>query len=106
MRSMKAFRRLAWAFGLAAALLLGQQLASLHDLKHATEQLTQKDSKPGSNTCDQCAACAQLSGAASVTPPALPVACATHEPAVAQVAQDADSAPLISFRSRAPPTLL
>jgi hypothetical protein len=106
MRSMKAFRRLAWAFGLAIALLIGQQVAALHDLKHATEQLTQKDTKPGSNTCDQCFACAELSGAVGATPPQLPADCAAPVQVDATLARGAASAPLLAFRSRAPPILL
>jgi hypothetical protein len=103
---MKAFRRLIQGFFLAAALLFGQQAAALHDLSHATEQLSQKDAKPGSSTCNECAACAQLSGAATVTPPAVPVDGATHALFAVPLAQDAACAPLLAFRSRAPPVLL
>jgi hypothetical protein len=97
---------LARALGLVAALLFGQQLVVLHDLTHASEQLSRKDGKPGPATCDQCFACAQLSGAVGATPPVLPIDCAGHPRADAHFAQDAASAPLLAFRSRAPPTLL
>lgn len=103
---MKRTRLIALAIGLAAALLFGQQAAVLHDLAHAKEQLTQKDSKPSSSTCDQCAACAQLSGAVGAAPPALPVDCATHAQFDVSLAQGEASAPLLAFRSRAPPTIL
>ncbi len=103
---MKAFRRLAQGLLLAAALLFGQQAAALHDLSHATEQLSQKDAKPGSSTCDQCATCAQLAGGATATPPTLPVDDAAPVQVAASLARDAASAPLLAFRSRAPPVLL
>jgi hypothetical protein len=104
---MKAFRRLIQGFFLAAALLFGQQAAALHDLAHATEQLSQKDAKPGSNTCDQCATCAQLSGGgAAATLPTLPLDDAAPVRVAAALARDIASAPLLAFRSRAPPVLL
>ncbi len=104
--SMTRFLNLVRAFGLVAALLVGQQLVVLHDLTHAHEQLSRKDGKAGSSTCDQCFACAQLSGAVGATAPAFPAGQACHAQAVATLAEDAASTPLLAFRSRAPPTLL
>lgn len=103
---MAGFLPLIRALGLVAALLFGQQLVVLHDLTHANEQLSRKDGKTGSPTCDQCFACAQLSGAVGPTPLVLPAGCAGHTPSEALLEQDAASAPLLAFRSRAPPTLL
>jgi hypothetical protein len=100
------FRRLALAVWLAAALLTAQQAAALHDLGHAKEQLSQKDAKPGSITCDQCFACAELSGAVGATPPVLPPHCASHARFDVSLAQDVAAAALLAFRSRAPPILL
>jgi hypothetical protein len=104
---MRHLGRLARAIGLAAALLLGQQAAALHDLAHAKEQLSQKDAKPGSTTCDQCFACAELSGAMGTTPPALPAGCASATRFDVSLARGVAAAPLLlAFRSQAPPSLL
>ncbi|MGZ5035196.1 MAG: hypothetical protein ACXWG1_18575 [Usitatibacter sp.] len=104
---MTPIRRIASVLWLALALLVGQQAAALHDLGHATEKLSHKqDSKPASTTCDQCFACAELSGAIGATLPSLP--CVEGAPVQAAVSLDAgvDTAPRLAFRSRAPPTLL
>jgi hypothetical protein len=100
------FRRLAQAIWLAAALLTAQQAAALHDLAHAKEQLSQKDAKPGSTTCDQCFACAELSGAVGATPPTLPLDCASPAQFDVSLARGLAIAPLLAFRSQAPPILL
>ncbi|HEY4998990.1 MAG TPA: hypothetical protein VII36_07600 [Usitatibacter sp.] len=104
---MNSIRRFTTAFWLAFALLVGQQVAALHDLGHATELLSHKQgSKTPPATCDQCFACAQLSSAVGVTPPVLPVVAAGIP--VGCFARDATIriAPRLAFRSRAPPTLL
>jgi hypothetical protein len=100
------FRRLALALWLAAALLAGQQAAALHDLAHAKEQLSQKDAKSGWTTCDQCFACAELSGAVGATPPVLPAGCASAAQFDVSLARGVAAAPLLAFRSQAPPKLL
>ena len=104
---MNAPRRIAAAFWLALALLVGQQAAALHDLGHATERLAHhQDSKTSPASCDQCFACAELSSAVGVVPAVLPqvsagvpVTCFVHDEAVF-------AAPRLAFRSQAPPTLL
>ena len=96
---MKRLRHFAFAIGLAAALLFGQQVVVLHDLAHAKEQLSSKEAKPGSSTCEQCFTCAQLSGAVGASPPTLPVDCASHAQFDVLLAKDAVSAPLLAFRS-------
>jgi hypothetical protein len=104
---MRPIRRLATILWLALALLVGQQAAALHDLGHATGQLSHKqDSTPGSSTCDQCFACAQLAGAVGTTPPSFGALDASHAPAQCILRQGVDSAPRLAFRSRAPPVLL
>jgi hypothetical protein len=104
---MKPIRRLATVLWLALALLVGQQAAALHDLGHATEKLSQKhDSKPGSSTCDQCFACAELSGAVGTTLPTLPALDAAHAQCARPIEQGVAVAPRLAFHSRAPPTLL
>jgi hypothetical protein len=103
---MRVSLRLVRALLFAATLLAGQQVAALHDLAHAKEQLSQKDAKPGSSMCGQCAACAQLAGGAAATAPELPPNDATHVQFAVSLAQDAACAPLLAFRSRAPPILL
>jgi len=100
-------RRFASAFWLALALLAGQQAAALHDLGHATGQLTQKhDSKPAPSKCDQCFACAELSGAVGVTPPGLPIVFAGSQCFSFAFERASSCATRLAFRSRAPPALL
>jgi len=102
---MKALRRLGFALWLALALVAGQQAALLHDLGHASEKLTQKDSKPAPSKCGECFACAQLAGGGPPTVATVPpVACGIESfIAVEQVA--VASAPL-AYHAQAPPTLL
>ena len=104
---MNPARRLVSVLWLALALLVGQQAAALHDLGHATGQLSHKqDSRPGSSTCDECFACAQLAGAVGATPPALHVLDASHAPAQCALPRGVEAAPRLAFRSRAPPVIL
>ncbi|MFZ3323056.1 MAG: hypothetical protein WA190_11840 [Usitatibacter sp.] len=98
--------RLVRAFLLAVALFAGQQAVVMHGLEHAIDQLTQKDAKPGPGTCDQCFTCAELSGAVGSAPLQLPVDCATPVQAGVPLARDAEPAPRLAFRSRAPPIVL
>ena len=104
---MKPIRRIALALWLALALLVGQQAAALHDLGHATGQLSHnQDSKTAPATCDQCFACAELSGAVGVTMPVLAVIAACTPPAAEPVVPGAAIPARLAYRSRAPPTLL
>lgn len=99
--------RTASAFWLALALLVGQQAAALHCLKHATEQLSQKkDSRHLPSTCDKCFACAELSGAAAATMPVVPLVAAASPPSPATVDACAASAAGLAYRSQAPPAIL
>lgn len=104
---MTRLRRIASAFWLALALLVGQHAAALHGLAHATEQFTQKkDSQHTPATCDKCFACAELSSAAAATVPSLPVVAAGGHLLLALLEPGASPAARLAFRSRAPPTLL
>jgi hypothetical protein len=86
---------------------VGQQAAALHDLGHATEKLSHKqDSKPVSSTCDQCFACAELSGAIGATLPSVPCVEASPVQVAASLERGVAVAPRLAFRSRAPPALL
>lgn len=101
---MRAARHFYTAFLLALALALGQYAGLLHGLGHATEQLSHKPGTPAKVACDECFACAQLSGA----PPSIP---AVHEPAHHPEAHPilhdlaASLAATVVFHSRAPPVL-
>jgi len=102
MKQLRTFGFLLW---LALALVVGQQALLLHDLAHASEKLSQKDSKPAPAKCDQCFACAQLAGGAPATVPTVPaVTCGID--GVAHVEQVALAAALLAYRSQAPPVLL
>jgi hypothetical protein len=104
---MRPIRRLASILWLAVALLVGQQAAALHDLGHATGQLKHtQDSKTPPASCDQCFACAELSGAVGVTVPVLPAVAACTPRAADPVSPGVASAALLAYRSRAPPALL
>jgi hypothetical protein len=103
---MNRIRRIASVFWLALALLIGQHAAALHDLGHATEQFSQKkDSRHAPASCDKCFACAELTGAVGVTPPAVPVVVTSNHVSSAVLELCAPAAARLAFRSRAPPTL-
>ena len=102
---MKHLRRLGFALWLALALVAGQHAALLHDLGHATEQLSQKqDSKPASAKCDKHFASTQLVGAATGGVVIPPVECETV--AFAFLAKPAGARHTPAYRSQAPPVLL
>jgi hypothetical protein len=66
---MKLSRAIFFPLLLAFALLFAQQAGATHALHHAFEDLTQHQEDkqaPHSNTCEQCAACAQLGSALNV----------------------------------------
>src|SRR5258706_12754791 len=103
---MRSIRRIASIFWLALALLVGQQAAALHDLGHATGQLSHKqDSKTPPGSCDQCFACAELSGAVGVTVPDVPVVAACTPRAAQPLDHGVASPARLAYRSRAPPAL-
>ena len=104
---MRSIRRLASILWLALALLVGQQAAALHDLGHATGQLTHKqDSNTAPASCDQCFACAELSGAVGITVPDVLVVAACTPRAAEPLDQSVASPARLAYRSRAPPALL
>jgi hypothetical protein len=100
-------RRIALALWLALAVLVGQQAAALHDLGHATQQLSQKKESPHAPTsCDKCFACAELSGAMLATAPGVPVVAAGNHVSFTVPDLGVQYAPRLAFRSRAPPFVL
>jgi hypothetical protein len=104
---MTRFTRIASAFWLALALLLGQQAAALHALTHATEQLSQKkDSQHLPASCDKCFACAELSGAVGPSIPSIAVLDCDASVHHAFAERLAASAPRLAYRSQAPPSTL
>jgi hypothetical protein len=104
---MRRLRHLGFLLWLALALALGQQAALLHDLAHATGQVSHKqDSKPAPSKCDECGLFAEFSGAASAQAVAAPFVAAASPRAVFLREQSASIAPRLAFLSRAPPTLL
>ena len=102
---MKSLRRLAFALAVALALLFGQQAAALHDLGHAVNQISHKGSAPAS-TCDQCFACAQLSGAVGTSLPVVPEVALERGAPVDCSREGFVAAPRFAFLSRGPPALL
>ena len=102
---MKALRRLGFALWLALTLVVGQQAALLHDLGHASEKLTQKDSKPAPSKCDECFACAQLAGGAAATLPTVPpVSC--DVPVFAFTPRAVAATTRLAYHAQAPPVSL
>jgi hypothetical protein len=87
-------RRILFAFFVAAALLLGQQAAAAHDLKHAGDQR---------HLCEQCFLAAQLSGGLATHIPAPPPVQAEHVDALPHAQIVHGLALRLSYRSRAPP---
>lgn len=102
---MKALRSIAICLWLAAVLVVGQQLAALHDLSHATEQLSKKG-KPANQPCELCVACAGMTGAPGAHMPTVSMPACAAEGVPEHRAEGAQPAPFLNFRSRAPPTLL
>ena len=104
---MRPIRRLASIFWLALALLVGQQAAALHDLGHATQRLLHKqDSKTPPVSCNQCFACAEISGAVAITVPDVPVVVSCPPRAADPVTHGVAFPARLAYRSRAPPSLL
>ena len=103
---MKYLRSLAICLWLAAILVVGQQLAALHDLSHATEQLSRKEGKPAGPLCEQCVACAGMTGAPGAHVPAVPEPECVAERVPQFCAEAHQPALFLNFRSRAPPTLI
>ena len=103
---MKSLRRIVFVFAVALAVVFGQHAAALHDLGHAANQIAHKGSVPGNSTCDQCFACAQLSGAVGTSLPVVPEM-RLPEPLPAEPAcEGIRAAPRFAFLSRGPPALL
>lgn len=102
--SVNRLRHLLLASGIALAVLFGQHAAALHDLAHATAQLGDKGGKLPA-PCDQCFACAQLSGGATATPPAIPLFAVLGSTATMTRVAPVFTAQRVAFRSRAPPVL-
>jgi hypothetical protein len=100
---MKRARSLLLAVALGLALLVGQQAAARHDLRHAAEDRASHDGVPGSHTCPDCLFCAALAGAigtAFVDPPPVDVA---RLPVLVQRPRGRHCATFVAFDSRAPP---
>lgn len=103
---MKRFRTFGFALWLALAVLVGQQAAALHDLGHATSEISQDEGTPsGSSPCEEHFLYAQFSGVvgASASIPAV----SADEIAATWVIQAFAPAPIrLAFHSRAPPDIL
>jgi hypothetical protein len=103
---MKTARRLYLALLLAAALLVGQQAAMLHELGHATQKIaSEKGSTPASHSDEECFLSAQLCGGAAVTLPVCLAAVITAFDPPAPPARSASLRPRAAFQPRAPPVL-
>jgi len=101
---MRPFRHFGFALWLALLLVVGQQAGLLHGLTHANEQLTHKPGTPAKVACDQCFACAQLSGSAScVQTPGVVHAHAIAPRSFSEIL--AENFTHLVFHSRAPPVL-
>jgi hypothetical protein len=103
---MKHLRTIAICLWLAAVLVVGQQLAALHDLSHATEQLSKKGGTPANPVCEQCVACAGMTGVPGAHVPTVPEPACTTESVPQYCAEGTQPEPFLNFRSRAPPTLI
>jgi hypothetical protein len=85
-------------------MLLGQELAVLHDLAHSTARLSQPhDSTPAQTLCDLCALGAQAGGTGGTAFPEVRLV-RVRAVAAAMPAEPADpSQPRFAFLSRGPP---
>ena len=102
---MRSSRRILFAFAVALALLFGEQAAALHDLGHAVDQIAHKGSAPGS-PCDQCFACAQLSGAVGTSLPVVPDAPLERGAPIERSRPAFFALARFAFLSRGPPALI
>ncbi|HEX3096979.1 MAG TPA: hypothetical protein VHQ02_04635 [Usitatibacter sp.] len=102
---MKSSRRILFALAVAVALLFGEQVAALHDLGHAVDQIAHKGSLPAS-PCDQCFACAQLAGAVGTSLPVIPTVPLERGAPIERPSTGIFAAPRLAFLSRGPPLLL
>jgi hypothetical protein len=102
---MKSSRRILLALAVGLALLFGEQAAALHDLGHAVDQVAHKGSVPGS-PCDQCFACAQLSGAVGTTLPVVPAVPLERGAPIERARPGIFASPRLAFLSRGHPALL
>lgn len=103
---MHPLRRILLACSFGLALLFAQQAAALHDLGHAVDRIEHKSPLPFGATCDQCFACAQLSGAVGATLPAIaPVLLPDGAPRDVACAS-ATAEQRFAFLSRGPPAHL
>ncbi len=96
-------RRFGLALGVAAALVLGQQAAVLHELGHATSQIASKGGKPVSPVCDECFVFAPFFGAVGASAAQVAIVPLGTIIAAEEALASLDTAPLLAFRSRAPP---
>jgi hypothetical protein len=102
---MKSSRRILLALAVGLALLFGEQAAALHDLGHAVDQIAHKGSAPTS-PCDQCFACAQLSGAVGTSLPVVPAVPLERGVPIERARPGIFASPRLAFLSRGPPALL
>lgn len=102
---MKRLHRLVFAFGVALALAIGQNAATLHALGHATDELASHGKAPAPSQCADHSLFTAVGIAATGKAPVAPFIAAVlpHSAPVADAT--ASLAPRLSFRSRAPPAL-
>ena len=97
---MRQIARVLVAFWMAFAILAAQHAVAMHDLAHASGH---KEGVPGKTTCDKCFACAELSSAVGATIPPVVLPEGAPLPSTRACEAAIGAAPLLSFRSRAPP---
>jgi hypothetical protein len=104
--SMRALHRLAFAFSLAFALLLGEHAGLLHELGHGFQRIhaPSREKSPVHDACDKCFTFSQLSGPAPGALATLALVAAANE-LPRFVAIPAPSRTVVASRSRAPPSV-
>jgi hypothetical protein len=100
---MSRFRSLGFALWLALALFMGQQVAVLHDLGHASEQLGQKSDTKVPKPCNEHFACSQLANAVGSNPPTVPQVSSADVRSASSLDQGTSTPARLAYRSRAPP---
>lgn len=96
-------RQLFTAFGLAVALVLGQQATALHALAHASDDVQRTESTPPGEACEEHSLFVALGhGVAAKPAPAPLVAAESARPAV-EALRSAALPQRFRFHSRAPP---
>lgn len=100
---MRRLRHIALALILGLSVIIGQHAVIQHELRHATQQIDQRDSLPASAKCADHSIYVSLATALGAENALVPFVAAGLAPAAAEKSRSACLPQRFSFHSRAPP---